>query len=592
MSEPIELLNAYLDGKELDQHEARALSDWAAANPDNARAVVELAIIHSHIQYWMSVPGFLIEFDELMNPVLRTRDSSGSDVTPAALPKAPSKLRRAVRYLALAGCVLFAAFGLREGFWLTQEDERTAEAPAKPDPPAQASPAVVVATVTEALAVVSRDGQIRCGTLLRLQQPLDIDSGVLALTSAEGCRLVVEGPATLHFETPKQIKLDSGRLTARVEGNATGLTVITPTAKVVDLGTEFGVAVNPVQETRVAVYEGAAELYGTAPHDGDTPPSRRIDAGRAGFVAQHGELLWAVQTLPSDREFIRPDEIESLRRAKLGSAEAAQQLSYYALQRTAGLLAFQSFDIPSRGEEYALSFKKKSPRSKTTLTLTEDLAENHLYASGALLVGEDQEVFLDLDTSNDSPLARARLLTERGHVGRSGTELWLSWKTKMLEPERVGNNAGLALMFGDQRMVQEPVFFGYSDNRHSLSAVVNLGSRPSHMELDSDPNSFKIDHLSLNDSVRPWVLQIIFGERSDKVAVWCDVPIDRIRETRPCVETLHSNVIFDRLQLRNSQGASPQVFDDVVMATNLEALSNVEALLEKHDDNDPLLVEK
>ena len=32
MSSPVELLNAYLDGKELSQDEARLLSDWAAAD--------------------------------------------------------------------------------------------------------------------------------------------------------------------------------------------------------------------------------------------------------------------------------------------------------------------------------------------------------------------------------------------------------------------------------------------------------------------------------------------------------------------------------------------------------------------------------
>ena len=528
MKKSLELLNSYLDGKELSPQEEQELAAWVN-DPENAKAIVELAIIHSHTQHWMSVPnwfgglgGTIDELEESMASLPLCKDCNEPAEPPVVVHRFPW-------VLAVAASLFFVLFAFQGNQWYEPTQpiatEVTASIPSLPE-------SAVVATVTEAMEVLSDNHDIHCGTHIELLEQWVVDSGIVALTTEEGCRLVIEGPAEFRFDSSKQIFLKQGKLTARAEGGAAGLVVITPSAKVVDLGTEFGVAVGPELDTRVAVYEGAAELYGNEPPLGDSPASRRINAGRVGYVGGHGELLWTVQTLPCEREFIRPDEIESIRRARDGSAEATQQISYFALQRTPGLLAYQSFDIPSKGERYALSFMKNI-RSKTPLVFAGDLRDNHLYSSGALVLDSGEEAILDLDTSSDSPLARAKLLTEQGQVGRSGTELWVAWKSQMVHPDQVGSYAGLGLMFGDQRMVQEPLFFGYSDNRTTLSAVLNLGSRTNHMELDSNPDTFAIDHLQLNNQVRQWVVQIIFGERSDKVAVWCDVPFANIRDTRP-----------------------------------------------------------
>ncbi|QDU57600.1 FecR family protein [Aeoliella mucimassa] len=575
MSRSLELLNAYLDGKELSPAEEQALSQWVN-DPDNAKTIVELAIIHSHIQHWMSVPSLFLG----CNREAKIHRIDGPELVPCpARPKVHKPRRIANWYLALAASLMLAVVAYRGYPWNTTNNPvPIAAASSSTQPQADFAPEpVVVATVTEALEVRVPDRDVHSGTHIQIDDKLVVESGILAFTTNDGSRMVVEAPAELRFGSARQIFLDSGKLTARVEGGETGLVVVTPTARVIDLGTEFGVAVGPQRDTRVAVYEGVAELYGSAPTDGAAPASRRINAGRAGYVASHGELMWTVQTLPYDREFIRPDEIESIRRARHGSAEATQQVSFFTLQRTPGLLGYQSFDMPSRGERYAFSFKQ-TIRADQSLVFGGDLSDHHLYSSGSLVVGEDEEVFLDLDTSADSPLARAGVLTEQGHVGRSGSELWLAWKSRTVYPQHLGSQAGLALMFGDQRLVQEPLFFGYSDNRDTLSAVVNIGSRINHMELDADPNTFAIDHLKVDNSVKQWVVQIIFGERSDKVAVWCDVPFANIRETRPFVETMHNNILFDRIQLRTSEGGSPCVFDDIVMASNLEAIASSEAL--------------
>ncbi len=592
MRTPIELLNAHFDGKILSQDEARSLSRWVGADPDNARTVVELGIIHSQADYWLSVPRFLDELGDSEDPAIKKSieaaletieiDSYRKNVSANSRSPAGSRPSWGWAAAAVAASLLIGVVSFPRGIDSGKADAVIASAPAEEKlapKPIVVEPAPVVATVTETINVESRSGsRLRRGQYVRRGESLIIEAGVLAVTTADGCDVVVEGPAKLVFEGSQQIAMSEGRLSARIDEAATGLIVKTPTARVVDLGTEFGVGIGPDLATEVAVYEGVVELY-SARTDGDAPsPSKRITAGRAGHVDADGSLNFAVQTLPNDREFIRPDEIASLRKARSGSAEARQQTCFYALQRTRGLMAFQSFDIPSDGAAYSVAFREASPRSATSPTITHDLQSRRLYSSGALLVNEGEHAFLDIDTSSDSPLARAKLLTDRGLIGRSGAELWIAWKTRMTDASRAGDHAGMSLMFGDQRLMQEPLFVGYSGGKRTLAVASNVGSRTVELELDADPDTFAVDPMPLDDQTHQWVMQIIFGERGDKLAVWCDVPPAEIRTARPQAETVNANLIFDRLRLGVSDDASAWLFDDIVLATSINAIAEVQEL--------------
>ncbi|TWT97850.1 FecR protein [Botrimarina colliarenosi] len=595
MKSPIELLNAHFDGRVLTAEEARVLSQWAATDPANARTVVELGIIHSQVDYRLSVARFIDEIGDSEDPAIQRsiesamesieigsyRDKSLPLATVVSKPKRQSERLRGWVTAAVAASLLFAFVSVLRSSTTDQDasPEVAAATPEGQSSPQEAPLAAVVATVTEAIGVESTGvAPFRRGKYVRGGEALELKEGVLALTTADGSEVVVEGPASLVFEDGQRIALKAGRLSARVDEEATGLVVTTPTATVVDLGTEFGVGIGPHLETSVAVYDGVVELYGASSDGLANSPSKRITAGRAGQVNADGTLNWAVQTLPNDREFIRPDEIASLRKARAGSAEARQQTSFYALQRTRGLVAFQSFDLPSDGSAYSVSFRGSPPRTTASPTLVDDLQAKHLYSSGALRVGEAENAFLDIDNSSDAPFARAKLLTDRGLVGRSGAELWLAWKTRVIDPERIGDHAGLSLMFGDQSRTQEPLFIGYSGGRGLLGIVSNVGSRAVELELDANPETFAVDPVGLDDRTHQWVLQLIFGERGDKIAVWCDVPLDAIRETRPQAETVNANVMFDRLRMGVSAGASDWVFDDFVMATSIDAISDVDRL--------------
>lgn len=589
MRSPVELLNAHFDSQVLSEEEAKSLSDWVNSDPANARAVVELGVIHSQADYLLSVSRFIDELEDSTDPAVRQSLSSaietielesyrGQNEQRLTQPAADTAASHRGWYAmaAVAAAALLAVTTLLVGRSSTGlKVVQVAQAPL--NQPLVAPPVVpvqVLATVTDALEAVSITGErFRRGRQVLPKEVIELEKGVLALTTAVGSEVVLEAPATLVFEDAQHLVLRSGRLAARIDEEATGLVVTTPTGRVVDLGTEFGVGVGPTLETEVAVYDGVVELYGVANGMGETDPPKRITAGRSGRVDEEGKIVWAVQTLENDRGFIRPDEIASLRKAIAGSAEARQQVGFYSLQRVAGLVGFQSFDIPSAGAGYAVSFNGLMPRSVTDLRFIEDLSKEHLYTSGALEVAAGEAVFLDLDTSSDSPLARAGLLTDQGHVGRSGAELWISWKSQAVAPERTGDSAGLSLMFGDHRHFQEPIFIGQSTGKQSLTLLSKEGSRAVELELDSDDTTFHVEAAPLGGQVHQWVAQLIFGQRSDKIAVWCDVPFEAIRETRPQVETVNANIMFDRLRLGVSPDGDAWRFDDIVMATTVYGLA-------------------
>jgi len=96
-------------------------------------------------------------------------------------------------------------------------------------------------------------GDLRAGRMLFLA------SGLAEVQFQCGARVVLEGPARLRLLSEKSARLMSGKLTARVPGAKTGFEIVSPQGKVIDLGTEFGVAVAADGATDVYVFEGKVE---------------------------------------------------------------------------------------------------------------------------------------------------------------------------------------------------------------------------------------------------------------------------------------------------------------------------------------------
>jgi hypothetical protein len=116
-------------------------------------------------------------------------------------------------------------------------------------------------------------------------EPLKINSGTMEIELQAGTKLVVEAPAEWSVDGNNSVSLRAGKLVARVPKEAIGFMVETPTAEIVDLGTEFGVEVNTAGDSEVHVFKGSVEAratgLGSRPLRLFADESVRINVGQA-----------------------------------------------------------------------------------------------------------------------------------------------------------------------------------------------------------------------------------------------------------------------------------------------------------------------
>lgn len=94
---------------------------------------------------------------------------------------------------------------------------------------------------------------------LRSGSVLQVESGLAEIRFASGATLVLQGPAELTLHHAKAVQLKQGKLTANVPESAHGFEVLTPEGRVIDLGTSFGLNVQPSGTTDIVVFEGKVE---------------------------------------------------------------------------------------------------------------------------------------------------------------------------------------------------------------------------------------------------------------------------------------------------------------------------------------------
>jgi len=159
---------------------------------------------------------------------------------------------------------------------------------------AKAPPPVAVAPVAVSVAQMGQmhDCQWEQGSAspssgdgLTSGQQLRLRRGLAELRFANGATVLLAGPATFDTVSGGAGFLHAGSLTAKVSTKARGFTIQTPTAAVVDLGTEFGVTVeNAGAKEEVHVFRGEVVLE-TKPSRVEAKPARhRLTAGSAASI--------------------------------------------------------------------------------------------------------------------------------------------------------------------------------------------------------------------------------------------------------------------------------------------------------------------
>jgi len=117
-----------------------------------------------------------------------------------------------------------------------------------------------VAVVTRALDAVwdNKETEPVVGNPIEPSR-LKLNQGFVELEFFSGARVVVEGPAELQLVSGGEFICRSGKVSAYVPKQARGFRVVTPMARIVDLGTAFGVDVTEAR-SQVHVFEGKVEV--------------------------------------------------------------------------------------------------------------------------------------------------------------------------------------------------------------------------------------------------------------------------------------------------------------------------------------------
>lgn len=159
--------------------------------------------------------------------------------------------------------------------------------------------------------------QLKRGSSISMGSRISLDRGLLGVVFASGARITVTGPCDLVFSDSRSCLLRLGSLAASVPSSAVGFAVTTPSSVTVDLGTEFGVAVDESGTSEVHVFEGEVATHpidNTGLRSGEI---KRLTSREARLFEIGGTTLRDIeaneaQFVRTSRQPLPPDELPEL----------------------------------------------------------------------------------------------------------------------------------------------------------------------------------------------------------------------------------------------------------------------------------------
>ena len=163
-----------------------------------------------------------------------------------------------------------------------------------------------------------------------------LQKGFAQILFHDGAKAILQGPADFELSSTSAMELFSGKMVANVNREAAGFTVKTPSGKVLDLGTEFGVNVNLTGNSDVHVFNGEVVLY---PHN--TAKKIPLIEGKAKSITTTGQ---AKDIELKRYSFVRQDEFTSRVKAQQGDSYYRWLAYSYQLRRDPSLVAYYTFE--------------------------------------------------------------------------------------------------------------------------------------------------------------------------------------------------------------------------------------------------------
>jgi hypothetical protein len=295
------LLTAALCDGEITPAEAARLEHLVTRSEAAQRYFLHYVQLHAELSWEGGLGG------SATTPLSREQETR---VTVAA-PRVPARRRvatprrRFAALVAVAAATAVLALTLR---W-AGHDRRVAQIPAPPAvPPVVAHLVQTIDARWEGPSADRLDLSARPeGIALRAGQELRLARGLAEIAFGSGAaKVILAAPASFQISDAEQGFLRSGSLTATVPHEAAGFTIHTPSARVVDLGTEFAVAVEKTGQSEVQVFVGSVTVAPQMGH-GQQPAPHAVLAGQAVRVAAPapGKAATVEPIAAGGRRFVR-----------------------------------------------------------------------------------------------------------------------------------------------------------------------------------------------------------------------------------------------------------------------------------------------
>jgi ferric-dicitrate binding protein FerR (iron transport regulator) len=252
------LLSGLCDGQLTETEHAR-LEELLAADAECRRLYLEYVDLHAG---------------------LLTQPTSAAQPSRHLLPAADGGLRTAdrgsrlavLRYVLVAAGTLAASL-LVQWFLMPPRGGEGAASPA-----GVTSPGYVATLVQAAGCVWEGAGQPLAAGVRLAPGELRLRKGIARILADGGAALTLEGPAVLRLDSGTSATMLSGQVVFRADETAAPFDLHTPTSTLVDLGTEYAVAVGPEGE-EIHVFDG--EVRRTPLASDREGPTEQLTAGQA-----------------------------------------------------------------------------------------------------------------------------------------------------------------------------------------------------------------------------------------------------------------------------------------------------------------------
>lgn len=168
---------------------------------------------------------------------------------------------------------------------------------------------IEVATLTDSMGARwgDKEPSIPKGTRFATgSTPFSLREGLADLSFDNGAVLTLEGPAEFQILTEDHVILNSGRVYATIPKKALGFTINTPSARIIDLGTEFGIETDLHGNTSLHVMKGKTMLFAGKESN---KISMAVSSGSAKKISGDNQTVTDIPY--SDTHFVRTFDSQS-----------------------------------------------------------------------------------------------------------------------------------------------------------------------------------------------------------------------------------------------------------------------------------------